>query len=539
MMQLLRKTMRNGSATTILALLMGLGGVGIAAAGTRPASSPPQRSAPPAQRSAPPASRPAAQPARPSGGGGYGGGARPSNTNGGGGSRYTTAPGGGSHPGSTTGGGSHYTTTTGGGSHFTTNSGGSHTGTAPGGNSHPTTQLKSAGAPKGSNAQVTKSGSMVRTRANGKPSDVHDAKTGTNVHHGLNGNRRVSVNHPDHSRVVSEKGRAGYVQHPYKYHGHDLGRRTYSYHGHAYSHDYYGYGFRGMYLDVYAPGLYFNPYFYGWAYNPWAMPIAFGWGWGGSPWFGYYGYYFTPYDSYPSASYWLTDYMISEDLQADYAAQQDAGEVDGAAPAAGGPPELTPEVKQQIADEVRTQLALENQEAQQNANNQDVDPGSSSVDRMFADAGKGKPHILVAGAPLDVVDSSGTECSLSDGDVLALRTAPATDAKAADVVVLASKGGQECQKQATVSIALDDLQEMQNSMRAIIDQGLQELQAKQGTGGLPAEPASAKTAPAQAQYDAIAPPPDPNADSAIQQQAQQGDQAEKDVTTEASKGGGQ
>ena len=379
---------------------------------------------------------------------------------------------------------------------------------------------------------------MVRTRANGKPSDVHDAKTGTNVHHGLNGNRKVSVDRPDHSRVVSEKGRPGYAQHPYSYHGHDFARRSYSYHGHAYSHDYYGYGYRGMYLDVYAPGLYFNPYFYGWAYNPWAMPIAFGWGWGGSPWFGYYGYYFTPYDTYPSASYWLTDYMISQDLQADYDAQQEAGEVDGAPPAAGGPPELTPEVKQQIADEVRTQLALENQEAQQNSQNQDVDPGSSSIDRLFADASKGKPHVLVVGAPLDVVDSTQTECALSDGDVLALRTAPATDAKAADLVVIASKGGQECQKQATVSVSLEDLQEMQNHMRESIDQGLQELQAKQGTGGLPAEPASAKTTPAQAQYDAIAPPPDPNAAGEIQQQAQQGDQAEQNVTAEASPQGG-
>jgi hypothetical protein len=195
-------------------------------------------------------------------------------------------------------------------------------------------------------------------------------------------------------------------------------------------------------------------------------------------------------------------------------------------------------VKQQIADEVRTQLALENQEAQQNSQNQDVDPGSSSIDRLFADASKGKPHVLVVGAPLDVVDSTQTECALSDGDVLALRTAPATDAKAADLVVIASKGGQECQKQATVSVSLEDLQEMQNHMRESIDQGLQELQAKQGTGGLPAEPASAKTTPAQAQYDAIAPPPDPNAAGEIQQQAQQGDQAEQNVTAEASPQGG-
>lgn len=537
-MQFFLRALRNGSLALIIAGLMSMGIL---------ANANSNKSAPAAPRSAP-AARPSAPAARPSGGGGYGGGARPSNTNGGG-SRYNTN-GGGSHPGATTGGGSHYTTTTGGGSHpgattgggshYTPTAGaGSHPGTMTGGGSHPTTQFRSAGAPKGSNDHITRSGNTVRTRSNGKPSDVHDVKTGTNVHHGLNGNRRVSVDRPDHSRIVGEKGRPGYVQHPYSYRGHDFARRSYSYHGHAYSHDYYGYGYRGMYLNVYAPGIYYNPYFYGWAYNPWAAPIAFGWGWEGSPWLGAYGYYFTPYATYPSASAWLTDYMISQDLQADYAAQQDAGEVDGAPPAAGGAPELTPEVKQQIADEVRTQLALENQEAQQNAQNQDADPGSSSIDRVFADASKGKTHVFVAGAPLDVVDSSGTECSLSDGDVLALSTAPATDAKSADLVVLASKGGQECQKQTTVSVALADLQEMQNSMRATIDQGLQELQAKQGTGGLPAEPASAKTAPAQPQYAAIAPPPDPNADSEIQQQTQQGDQVEKDVAADASTGGAQ
>ena len=117
--------------------------------------------------------------------------------------------------------------------------------------------------------------------------------------------------------------------------------------------------------------------------------------------------------------------------------------------------------------------------------------------------------------------------------MLALQTAPPTDAKAAALVVLSSKGGQECQKQAVVSIALEDLQEMQNHMRETIDQGLQELQAKQGKGVLPAAPSSALAPPAPAQYASIAPPPDPNAASEIQQQAQQADQAEKEVTAEA------
>jgi hypothetical protein len=335
------------------------------------------------------------------------------------------------------------------------------------------------------------------------------------------------VERADHSRVFAERGRPGFVQRPYSFHGHDFAQRTYFYHGRAYTHLYHGYAYRGAYLNVYAPGFYYRPAFYGWAYNPWAMPIAFGWGWGADPWFGYYGYYFQPYPVYPSAAYWLTDYMISSDLQTAYAAHQEAGEADGAPPSAGGPPELTPDVKQQIADEVRDQLALENQEAQQNTQQQDVDPASSGIARMMND---GRPHVFVVGSALDVVDISQTECALSDGDVLALRTPPPADAAVADVVVLSSKGGTECQKQDTVSVALADLQEMQNHMRETIDQGLRELQAKQGTGGLPTLPPSAQGQPAPAEYASIAPPPDPSVATEIQEQAQQADQAETEVT---------
>jgi hypothetical protein len=128
------------------------------------------------------------------------------------------------------------------------------------------------------------------------------------------------------------------------------------------------------------------------------------------------------------------------------------------------------------------------------------------------------------------VDTSQTECALSDGDVLQLQTQPPADATVANLVVLASKGGPECQKQDTVSVQLTDLQEMQNHMRENIDQGLQDLQTKQGTGGIPALPPSAQSQPAPAQYAAVAPPPDPNAGTEIQQQTQQADQAETDAT---------
>ena len=89
---------------------------------------------------------------------------------------------------------------------------------------------------------------------------------------------------------------------------------------------------------------------------------------------------------------------------------------------AGGPPVLTPDVKQQVADEVRAQLALENQEAGQNAQSQDVDPGSSGIARLVSDVQNGHPHVFVAGGSVDVVDAnSGAECAISDGDAVQLR----------------------------------------------------------------------------------------------------------------------
>jgi hypothetical protein len=66
---------------------------------------------------------------------------------------------------------------------------------------------------------------------------------------------------------------------------------------------------------------------------------------------------------------------------------------------------MTPEVKQMIADEVKNQIALENSEAQQTAQNQEPDPASSGVGRLLAEG----HHTIVAGSTLDVVDTAGTE----------------------------------------------------------------------------------------------------------------------------------
>ena len=474
-----------------------------ALAGTKTASAP--------KPAAKPAARPAASAAKPGAPAGAHGATTPAS--------HGPTTGGVTTHGPTTGG-AHTTTTTG-GAHTTTPAAGGHAG-GPAAGGHTATGRP---APAGSHTAATPNGSATH-RADGRVSDVHDSKRGMDVHHGLNGSRRVSAERPDHSRVVAERGRPGYVQRPYGFRGHDYGRRAYFYHGHAYNRFYRGYGYHGVFLDVYAPGFYFAPAFYGWAYNPWLAPVAFGWGWGAAPWYGFYGGYFAPAPVYATPAEWLTDYVISTNLQAAYAAQQEAHTEALQAAASGGQPMLTPDVKAQIAAEVRAQIALENAEAQQNTAQQEPDPASSSVNRMFLD---GKPHVFVANAALDVVDAGGNECAISDGDVLHLAMPPAANSTDAQLTVLASKGGRECPRAVTVTVAVKDLQEMQNGLRESLDQGLQDMQSKAGTGGLPAAPPSTLAKPVPSLVAQAAPPPEANPANDINQQLTLADQAEKDA----------
>jgi hypothetical protein len=318
------------------------------------------------------------------------------------------------------------------------------------------------------------------------------------------------------------------------YHGHEYARRSYYYHG-AYYHAYYGrYYYRGVYVNPYYPSYYYGPAYYGWVYNPWAAPVPYAWGWGGNPWYGYYGGYFTPYPVYASPALWLTDYMISNSLAAAYQAQ---AETNNQAAPLDNPAPLTPDVKQMIADEVRRQVALENSEAQAQskagAQNAEPDAASSSIQRLLTD---GIQHVFVAGQDLDVVDNGGTECAVSQGDALQLTDVNRTDPTltSLSLTVLASKGGRECPKGDTVAVSLSDLQDMCNHMRQTIDTGMKELQAKQGTGGLPAAPPSAKAPPVESAMALNAPPPPPEKEVAaeLKQETQDADVAEKEATAD-------
>jgi len=368
-------------------------------------------------------------------------------------------------------------------------------------------------------------GGSARLGAHGEVREAH--VRGMDIHRGPNGNRRIVAERADHSRVFAERGGRGYVQRPYMYHGREFGHRTYYVNGRAYDRFYNRYPYRGVDLDVYAPARFYPTPFYGWAYNPWVAPVPYAWGFVGNPWAVYYGGYFTPYPVYPSASFWLTDYMISTTLAAAYEAQVAAAAGAAPPPPPAPPAALTPEVKQLVAAEVQKQLALENSEAAQNARNADPDPQSSGIARMLSD---NQPHVFIAHADLDLTDATGTECFVTQGDVLQMVAPPPPAATAAQLVVLGTKA-QDCRKGAAVTVQLTDLQDMQNHMRETIDAGLGEMQSKAGKG-LPALPAAAAAAPVTAAFAASAPPPDPDAAKEINAQVQAADQAEKEVVAQ-------
>jgi len=130
-----------------------------------------------------------------------------------------------------------------------------------------------------------------------------------------------------------------------------------------------------------------------------------------------------------------------------------------------------------------------------------------------------------------MVNSNAGDCAIGEGDVLEMNGAPAPNSTFANLTVLSSRG-QGCRKGSTVSVALQDLQEMQNQMQATIDRGLGDLQTKQGQGGLPMPP-QGSTGTIDSPYAQEA-QPDSNAASELTSVSQEADRAEQQVVSQAS-----
>jgi len=393
-------------------------------------------------------------------------------------------------------------------------------------------------------------GGTASIRPNGQIRSIN--RNGMHIEHGLNGSRRIESTH-NGAHIVTTGKHSGYVQRPYVTRG---GRtyvsRTVVVNNRTYTTVYRSYSYGGYCCYYgYTPAYYYGPAYYGWAYNPWPAPVYYGWGWGGAPWYGYYGGYFAPYPTYPSAAFWLTDYLLSASLQAAYQAHaaataaaaadngsdqpaaQPQGNEGGDAPAASsGAVTLTPEVKAAIAEEVKAQLAAEQAAAAKPAaTSAGSAPGQGSATTTQA-SGEVPPALDPARRTFVVdtdlaVSADGQECQLTSGDVITRITDTPDNDRKVNVSVSSSKKT-DCAAGKQVAVSVDDLQEMHNHFQEQLDNGMKELSSKQGTGGLPKAPDTSTTA-----SDVPPPPPDASAAKALNDQQAAADQTEAQVAKEA------
>ncbi|HET9309413.1 MAG TPA: hypothetical protein VFO46_25585 [Candidatus Sulfotelmatobacter sp.] len=384
-------------------------------------------------------------------------------------------------------------------------------------------------------------GGSASIRPNGQIRSVN--RNGMQINHGLHGGRTVVSTH-NGARVVSVGHRGGYVQRAYVVRGgHSYYSRTYYYHGEYRAGVYRGYYYGGRPYYGYYPAYYYRPVYYGWAYNPWPAPVYYGWGWGGSPWYGYYGPYYQPYPVYPSAAFWVTDFMIAASLQAAYEAQATAwlgpDASDGGTLVASLMPipaaetaKLSPEVKQALSDEVKATIAVEQAEAGKTGGSSAAGGSQPATSNEAPPALDPKFRTFMVSSDMSLVVGDGDECPLSQGDVIERTTETPDDDGNVNVKVVASTKS-NCAVGKEGPVSTDDLQEMYNSFREGLKDGMAELAKKNGTGGLPKAPDTTTT-----NGDVPAPPPDKSAQKTLQEQQSAADQAESEVKQEAGSGGG-
>ncbi len=372
----------------------------------------------------------------------------------------------------------------------------------------------------GTVSKVALRGGRIATyRPDGKIGSIHT--NDMDIVHGVRGTRIIRAERPDHTRVVSMGRHYGYVERPVVWKDREYVRRTYVVRDVTYTRVYRTYVYNQVVYERYIPAYYYAPRFYGWVYYPWQGPVVYVWGWGGAPWYTYYGPYFSPYPTYPSAYFWLTDFLLAENLQLAYQANQEAqanARVESSQSGAAVP--LSPEVKQEIAEEVRRQVMAENTAA--STGNQAAQASADAAPAVLDP----KRKIYIVANTLQVQTADGVECELTAGDVLRLDTPVADGDQTAQLHVVSNKQA-DCPAGQQVTLAIQDLEDMHNQFQAHIDDGLKTLAAKQGQNGLPPAP------PPNPYTPEVPPPDDTNATAMVDEQQQQADQAEVEVQQEA------
>jgi hypothetical protein len=396
--------------------------------------------------------------------------------------------------------------------------------------------------PNGTIARVSLSGGRTASfRPNGSLATVRAG--GMQITHGLRGERQIVTVRPDQSRVVSTGLHRGYVERPYIARGgRTYVQRTYIVNNVTYVRVYRSFNYRGVAYYSYVPPFYYHPAFYGWVYNPWRVRVFYRWPWFVSrpAWYLYWGPYFAPAPFYPGAAFWLTDFLLANSLQAAYEAGREA-EANAEAQANQPPPEtyqppppeaqgtsqITPEMKEAIAEEVSRQLAAEQQQSASPAPPPPAPSGAEAAPAALDPA----QRLFVVSSNLTLSSTNGQACELTPGDLITRLDDTPDNNNRVRVSVSSSKGN-DCPVGSTLSAQVSDLQEMHNQLREQVDSGLKSLADNSGQGGLPKAPDAGTSA-----GEVPLPTPDASANSALQAQQQAANQTEAQIQQEVAQEG--
>lgn len=334
---------------------------------------------------------------------------------------------------------------------------------------------------KGQVMHFSKPGVDARFHENGRVSRAQFARLDHSqmiVSNTIHGARRIEVVRPDHTHLVSFAPHYGYMERPISNRSGYISR-TYVENGRSYAYVYRSSSYRDIVYYRYLPPVHYRPAFYTWAERPWRGPVRYDWGWRRDPWYAQYQGYFTPAPAYPTASLWLTDFLLASNLRLAYDSRP-AAYAEPSAPA--GTYAISPEVKLAIAEQVRRELAAERTAADQPAGlrltgggGQEVPPALDPNQRIF-----------VVSMNLNAV-TNGQECALTAGDIVLRTSENLVEGTKVPVTILNSKAN-DCAPNSSAALEVADLQEMHNNFRQQIGTGLSTLAANKGAGGLPKSP---------------------------------------------------
>ena len=374
----------------------------------------------------------------------------------------------------------------------------------------------------------------VNFDSRGKVSSLRTANL--SVRRAPNGVRTIETRRADNGRVVTTGRQSGFVERNVVVGNRTYIQRTTIVNQRITTNTFVAYNYRGFALTHFVTPVFYGPAFYGWAYYPWVAPVHFGFGWFGA-WYVAPNPFFTAYPVYPSAAFWLTDYMLGETLATAYQLHQDAlaskaaEEYSADADAmdesdqsdmlqADATTPITQELKDQIAEEVKQQIEYDNFTAS-SPNHE------SSYDELPAVLGQAN-RVFIVSSNLDVTTDDQQECGLQAGDLLRLVNPPANDAAIVELRVASSKQ-MDCPAGVMVEVSLQDLQEMQNSFRSQVESGLASLTASQGHGGIPVAPPNPVAAPPRPELSALSPVSATELSATLEGQRRQAEQAEAEA----------